>query len=89
MASLLPPQAELETIAVAACQPAPGNRPPPAPVPPFGTRPGIHEVWLEVRVSNAPAIALYRSFGFRETGRRPRYYDEPVEDALLMSLQRG
>ena len=39
---------------------------------------------LEVRVSNAPAIALYRSLGFIEVGRRPRFYEDPREDALLM-----
>ncbi|HWI41282.1 MAG TPA: ribosomal protein S18-alanine N-acetyltransferase [Verrucomicrobiae bacterium] len=38
---------------------------------------------LEVRPSNGAAIELYRSFGFRETGRRKRYY-ENGEDALLM-----
>ena len=39
---------------------------------------------LEVRVSNAPAIALYRSLGFTDVGRRPRFYEDPREDALLM-----
>ena len=39
---------------------------------------------LEVRVSNAPAIALYRSLGFYDVGRRPRFYEDPREDALLM-----
>ena len=38
---------------------------------------------LEVRVSNASAIALYRRFGFVETGLRKRYY-ENGEDAILM-----
>ncbi len=41
---------------------------------------------LEVRESNAPAIALYRSFGFQPVGLRPRYYHEPEENALLMTL---
>jgi ribosomal-protein-alanine N-acetyltransferase len=41
-------------------------------------------VHLEVRPSNGPAVRLYRSLGFRETGRRPRYYGD--EDALLMTL---
>ncbi|MBA2440841.1 MAG: ribosomal protein S18-alanine N-acetyltransferase [Rubrobacter sp.] len=41
-------------------------------------------VYLEVRPSNVAARALYESFGFRETGRRPRYYGN--EDALLMTL---
>jgi ribosomal-protein-alanine N-acetyltransferase len=39
---------------------------------------------LEVRVSNEPAIELYRSFGFVSTGVRPRYYDDNAEDALIM-----
>ena len=41
-------------------------------------------VHLEVRPTNTAAITLYRSLGFRETGRRPRYYGD--EDALLMTL---
>ncbi len=41
---------------------------------------------LEVRASNAPAIALYAKHGFEEVGRRKNYYDDPKEDALLMTL---
>lgn len=41
---------------------------------------------LEVRASNAPAIALYAKHGFEEVGRRKNYYDDPREDALLMTL---
>ena len=40
---------------------------------------------LEVRPSNAAAIALYRGFGFREVGRRRNYYDLPKEDALILT----
>ena len=40
---------------------------------------------LEVRASNAPAIALYGKRGFEEVGRRKNYYDAPKEDALLMT----
>ena len=40
---------------------------------------------LEVRASNAPAIALYAKHGFAETGRRKNYYDDPKEDAILMT----
>ena len=40
---------------------------------------------LEVRSSNAAAIALYRGFGFREVGRRRNYYDLPKEDALILT----
>lgn len=39
---------------------------------------------LEVRVSNAPAIALYESLGFAQVGRRPKYYHTPREDALIL-----
>lgn len=41
---------------------------------------------LEVRPSNAAAVGLYEAMGFREVGRRPRYYKKPTEDALLMTL---
>lgn len=39
---------------------------------------------LEVRASNAPAIALYEKLGFDTVGRRPGYYRHPKEDALIM-----
>ena len=39
---------------------------------------------LEVRASNAPAIALYEKLGFREIGRRKNYYRNPREDALIL-----
>jgi ribosomal-protein-alanine N-acetyltransferase len=39
---------------------------------------------LEVRVSNAPAIRLYRNKGFLEHGVRPGYYSDNGEDALIM-----
>ena len=42
-------------------------------------------VTLEVRESNAAAIALYERFGFRSVGRRKQYYEAPREDALLMT----
>jgi ribosomal-protein-alanine N-acetyltransferase len=88
VASLLPPQAELEIIAVA----------------PAAQRQGmarqlfaalaaelglaqVGEVLLEVRALNQPALGFYRRLGFVETGRRPRYYHDPVEDAVLMSLR--
>lgn len=48
---------------------------------------GARKATLEVRPSNAPAMALYRRLGFREVGRRPRYYDDG-EDAVLMWLDR-
>ena len=44
----------------------------------------LHTLGLEVRISNQPAIALYRAFGFQDSGIRRRYY-ENGEDALLMT----
>ena len=44
---------------------------------------------LEVRPSNAAAIALYESFGFTERGRRRNYYDLPKEDALILTRDFG
>ena len=44
---------------------------------------GARVAMLEVRRSNAPAIALYRTLGYREVGTRPRYYPDG-EDALVM-----
>jgi ribosomal-protein-alanine N-acetyltransferase len=41
---------------------------------------------LEVRASNYAAHALYRGLGFRDITTRPRYYTNPIEDALLMEL---
>ena len=46
-------------------------------------------ITLEVRVSNAPAVALYEKLGFREVGRRPNYYHNPKEDALIMRKELG
>ena len=40
---------------------------------------------LEVRESNAPAIALYESLGFARVGVRPHFYRNPDENALLMT----
>ncbi len=44
---------------------------------------------LEVRASNAAAIALYEKHGFQPVGRRKDYYDDPAEDAVLMTLRFG
>ena len=46
--------------------------------------PDARFVHLEVRPTNRTARVLYTSLGFRETGRRPRYYGD--EDAVLMTL---
>ncbi|WP_123770399.1 ribosomal protein S18-alanine N-acetyltransferase [Vulcaniibacterium tengchongense] len=50
---------------------------------------GAERVFLEVRPSNAGAIALYHSEGFNEIGRRPRYYParDGREDALVMAME--
>lgn len=44
-------------------------------------------VTLEVRVSNAAAIALYKKAGFAEVGRRRAFYTKPTEDALIMTAK--
>ncbi len=41
---------------------------------------------LEVRESNAPAIALYKKLGFEEVGRRKNYYADLKEDAILLTV---
>ena len=46
--------------------------------------PEIDELFLEVRASNSGAIALYRTLGFAQVGRRPNYYLDPREDALIL-----
>ncbi len=43
-------------------------------------------VTLEVRVSNEPAIALYKKYGFQEVGRRHAYYSDNREDALILTI---
>ncbi|MCQ2425163.1 MAG: ribosomal protein S18-alanine N-acetyltransferase [Lachnospiraceae bacterium] len=47
---------------------------------------GEEKILLEVRASNLPARTLYGSLGFVCDGVRRRYYRDPVEDAVLMSL---
>jgi ribosomal-protein-alanine N-acetyltransferase len=46
---------------------------------------GAERMTLEVRVSNVAAQSLYRRFGFVTAGRRPRYYTDDGEDALIMT----
>lgn len=45
---------------------------------------GAGSVTLEVRKSNAPAIALYEGLGFHTEGIRKNFYEKPAEDALIM-----
>ena len=47
---------------------------------------GAEEVFLEVRESNAGALALYQDAGFRAVGQRAGYYRNPREDALILRL---
>lgn len=48
---------------------------------------GVREIMLEVRASNTSAMELYKRFGFFCAGVRPRYYERPTEDAILMNLE--
>jgi len=50
-----------------------------------GAKKGARQAFLEVRVGNAPAQALYARCGFRIAGQRKGYYSDPPEDALIMS----
>lgn len=45
---------------------------------------GNHCLTLEVRASNEPAVKLYEKLGFDQIGRRPNYYRNPKEDALIL-----
>jgi ribosomal-protein-alanine N-acetyltransferase len=46
-----------------------------------------HEIWLEIRESNARALRLYEACGFVVAGSRVGYYADPAEDAVLMRCQ--
>ena len=46
----------------------------------------IESIFLEVRDKNLPAIALYRSCGFKEIGLRKGYYEDSGEDAVIMKV---
>ena len=45
---------------------------------------GARDIFLEVRESNQPALALYGTRGFSAIGQRRKYYRNPVEDALVL-----
>lgn len=48
---------------------------------------GIHGLFLEVRVSNTAARALYTACGFTEVGMRKKYYADTGEDAVIMAKE--
>jgi ribosomal-protein-alanine N-acetyltransferase len=48
---------------------------------------GARTALLEVRAGNLPAQAMYLRFGFEVVGKRPHYYKDNNEDALLMTLK--
>lgn len=87
IACLIAPEAELETIAVAAEAKRRG----------IGTAllsalmrelkaERVGGLLLEVRVSNQEAQDFYAALGFEQIGQRPRYYADPEEDAVLLRL---
>jgi len=87
VASVLAPEGEIESIAVAADAQRQG----------IGmallaellvalAAEGALAIMLELRESNRPAAGLYARAGFREVGRRHGYYRNPREDALLLRL---
>ena len=48
----------------------------------------VQRIFLEVRESNARALRLYVQLGFKQAGRRKKYYSNPDEDALILELAR-
>ncbi|HXY62297.1 MAG TPA: ribosomal protein S18-alanine N-acetyltransferase [Nitrospirota bacterium] len=54
-----------------------------------GHEQGAKRAYLEVRLSNVAAQKLYSALGFTGAGVRREYYDSPVEDAVLMTLEEG
>jgi [ribosomal protein S18]-alanine N-acetyltransferase len=49
----------------------------------------VETVWLDVRISNNSAILFYSRFGFAEFTLRSRFYNDPVEDGMVMKLTIG
>lgn len=45
----------------------------------------VQDVFLEVRETNIPAYRLYRKLGFQQVGTRPKYYQNPPDDALIFA----
>ncbi|MGB6975826.1 MAG: ribosomal protein S18-alanine N-acetyltransferase [Terracidiphilus sp.] len=88
VASVMGPEAELETIAVAADWQRQGVATALwAALAAELRRAGAREMLLEVRVSNREALGLYDRLGFVEIGRRKCYYADPAEDAVQMRLE--
>jgi ribosomal-protein-alanine N-acetyltransferase len=88
VASLLPPQAELELIAVAAAAQRRGLARWLFQVLAAELRAAqLTEVILEVRAGNQPALDFYQRMGWLVSGRRTRYYQNPEEDAILMRFE--
>jgi len=52
----------------------------------WGSARRAEKAHLEVRASNLAALKFYECHGFAATGRRPRYYSAPIEDALLLAV---
>jgi ribosomal-protein-alanine N-acetyltransferase len=52
-----------------------------------GLKNGVLRAFLEVRASNSAAFALYENLGFIRTQVREGYYERPIEDAVVMSLE--
>jgi [ribosomal protein S18]-alanine N-acetyltransferase len=48
---------------------------------------GVRRVFGEVRESNARAVQFYKALGFRQTGKRPNYYRQPEEAALVLEAK--
>lgn len=87
VAQVIPPDAELETIAVAKNAQAQGvGRKMFVELADRLRAQNIASLHLEVRISNAKTLGFYQRLGFRQIGRRPRYYAHPIEDAVLMTL---
>jgi [ribosomal protein S18]-alanine N-acetyltransferase len=51
-------------------------------------RKGVRCIWLEVRARNLAAIEFYEKFGFAEYAIRPRFYNKPADDAVVMRFDR-
>jgi ribosomal-protein-alanine N-acetyltransferase len=87
---LMPPgkeTAELESVAVSASARHTGiGRALCAAVLDWCREQGAASVTLEVRAGSAAALALYAALGFSQAGRRPRYYRDPQDDALILRL---